>query len=474
MITRLIGVAALALLWCAGPGLAAEKTTIKGRVEIDGKPAEGVEVSYGQVKTMSNKEGVFTLELPQLQIDQMETLKAVSRDKRYGASLILAKGKEPKLRLQPITDVTLQVKDNKGKPVAGVQVYINPGPLFSPTFGYAMMQTNTRGECLLKGLQDKGKYEVMWYPRERGGSPEVLQGSRQFTAAARKPWTIEVKYFEVPRGAAAVSPDTRCGQLENFCLNAKDQLLACDSQNQKIRVISLDDKLVADWKLDFGPQAVACREDGSVVVAGSGKIALLDSSGNKVLEAALPEKAATASAVSACGKDIYVCVRSKTSFEIYRLTDKLTEPKLLVQNLRGCCGQMDFKVRNDVLYVASNCEFLVKRYDREGKPLGSFGKRDDGTDASFKGCCEPKNISFDKAGNLYVSESSQCCVKKFTPEGKLLCYVGRVLTINGCVRVTTAEPSNGKGLYMIDTTHNLICPVLPGKGDGTPPGGACK
>ena len=53
-------------------------------------------------------------------------------------------------------------------------------------------------------------------------------------------------------------------------------------------MISPDDKLLAKWTLDFEPQAIACRSNGTVVVAGAGRVVLLDPSGKTLASASLP------------------------------------------------------------------------------------------------------------------------------------------------------------------------------------------
>lgn len=123
------------------------------------------------------------------------------------------------------------------------------------------------------------------------------------------------------------------------------------------------------------------------------------------------------------GNDVFVSVRARTGYSIYRLDADFKNPAVIVKGLRGCCGQMDFTARDGVVYVAANCNFKVQKYDRAGKKLGDFGKRASGrgkaVEEAFDGCCEPKNVAFDTDGNLLVAESDACCVKRFSPDGRL-------------------------------------------------------
>ena len=269
-----------------------------------------------------------------------------------------------------------------------------------------------------------------------------------------------------PAGSIGISSDTKCQSLSSFCLDTQDRFLLCDVAKKRLRVVTADDKLVKDYDLDFGPQVVSCRPDGSILAAGSGKIALLDAQGKKQLEADLPAPMATA--VGAGTKDIFVCCMSKTGFAVSRYDDKLQNPTTIISGLRGCCGQMDFKVRDDKVYVAHNTQFKVETYDRDGKLLSSFGKRDNGTSQSFKGCCEPKNICFDAKGDLYTAESARWTVKKFTAKGEYVNFIGTIVEPGDCVRASIACTKDNR-IYILNHPRNFILPVLPGKSPA--PGG---
>jgi hypothetical protein len=274
------------------------------------------------------------------------------------------------------------------------------------------------------------------------------------------------KTFNPPKGSIAIAPGTQCQLISSFCLDTQDRFLICDVSKNRLRVVTADDKLAQDYPLDFGPQVVACRPDGSIVVAGSGKIALLDAQGRKQLEASLPDGSTVATAVGASDKEFFVCCRVKTGYSISRFNDKLQNPTAIINGLRGCCGQMDFKVQDGKIFVAHNTQFKVETYDRTGKLLSSFGKRDDGTSRSFKGCCEPKNICFDSKGALYTSESRAWTVKKFTAKGEYVNYVGSVAENSDCVRSTIACTKDNR-IYMLDNPRHFIRPILPGKSPGS-------
>lgn len=282
-------------------------------------------------------------------------------------------------------------------------------------------------------------------------------------------------------GKLGVAKDTQAKRLSCFCLNGQENIVAADEENSCLRVISQDDKLVAEWKLDFAPQAVAFRAaDGTVLVAGCGKVAALDAAGNVIASGKLPTPPAPKqpaqkippevqkqmdrynsadTAIASSGDDVFVCGRGGTGYTVYRLGRDLQDPKPVITGLRGCCGQMDVTAKDGVVYVAANCESKVQMYDREGKKTGAVQKQKG--DAIWNGCCEPKNVAIATDGTIYVAESAQCAITHFSADGKFLGTVGAVKDIRGCVRVTVAVAKDGKRIFMLDTDHNSVRVFTP-------------
>jgi hypothetical protein len=143
-------------------------------------------------------------------------------------------------------------------------------------------------------------------------------------------------------------------------------------------------------------------------------------------------------------------------FGVWRTDAKFGQAKEIIKSLSGCCGQMDVQCCNGELYVCENSRHRVIRFDREGKEVGQFGKRDrTGEGENFGGCCNPMNLCFNKDGNLYVSESNGV-VKHFTPDGKYLGVVGIASVQPGCKNSCVGVTADDDRLFYIDIYKSQV------------------
>jgi hypothetical protein len=149
---------------------------------------------------------------------------------------------------------------------------------------------------------------------------------------------------------------------------------------------------------------------------------------------------------------------SDFSFRVYRFTRGLTEPKLVVDKLRGCCGQMDIQSHDGKLWIPHNARHMVETHDRDGKELTKFGKAGRVKASDFGGCCEPKNLRILANGDVLAAESGPpTCIKRFSADGTFKEVIAIVNGAKGdCVRVTVERSPDGRQYYMLDTTRGAI------------------
>ncbi len=150
-------------------------------------------------------------------------------------------------------------------------------------------------------------------------------------------------------------------------------------------------------------------------------------------------------------KDVFVaCGDVGYGYAVWRFTKGLKEPKQILSEVGGCCGQMDIQCHGPDVLVAENTKHQFTRYDRDGKKVGSFGKRGADTDPTcFGGCCNPMNIRANGVGDIYTAES-EGVIKRFGPSGEFIETVGVVKLTGGCKNVAVAVSEDGKKLFFCD------------------------
>ncbi|AMV30206.1 hypothetical protein VT84_37790 [Gemmata sp. SH-PL17] len=150
-------------------------------------------------------------------------------------------------------------------------------------------------------------------------------------------------------------------------------------------------------------------------------------------------------------KDVFVaCGDVGYGYAVWRFTKELKEPKQVLSEIGGCCGQMDIQCHGPDVLVAENTKHQFARYDRDGKKIGSFGKRGEDTDPKcFGGCCNPMNIRANGVGDIYTAES-EGVIKRFGPSGEFIETAGVVKLTGGCKNVAVAVSEDGKKLFFCD------------------------
>src|SRR5215471_5119224 len=294
------------------------------------------------------------------------------------------------------------------------------------------------------------------------------------------------------------------GALKNFCLNQDGNILACyagngkssDSKNASgLRVYSPKGELLKTMPLELRPDAVCVANDGSIFAAGEGRLLKLDATGkvlasaespvaklpvaiNKELEemvkqtkkpfadqlaemkSTLEKRRGDVTGLAVTEQDVFMAVPAPSdfSFRVYRFTHALAEPSLVVDKLRGCCGQMDIQSHEGKLWIPHNARHQVESHDRDGKELTKFGKAGRVKACDFGGCCEPKNIRVLADGDILAAESGPpTCIKRFSSDGKFKEVIAVVDGAKGdCVRCTVERSPDGKRYYMLDTTRGAI------------------
>ncbi len=292
-----------------------------------------------------------------------------------------------------------------------------------------------------------------------------------------------------------LTPETEFANLSTFCITAKGNLLACDSEAEEIKRINPDGKLLDTWKLEFSPFSIVACPDGTIYVGGPGTVAKLDAKG-KVLKTVHVETEdpdeddedwedeededdedeededpieSKSSGIEATEKDVFVCFGSgwstRSTSSIVRFDRNLNNPKTIADQMHGCCQRLDIVARDGILYVAENARHRVVKLDRDGKILSKWGQRDRKNIEGFGSCCNPMNLFFNSDGVLYTAESGLGRIKRYSADGKFLGLVGHIGTTRfneagrlaaSCSNIAVAVSQDQPRIYVLDFAKNLI------------------
>ena len=249
-----------------------------------------------------------------------------------------------------------------------------------------------------------------------------------------------------------------------------------------IRVISLDGSVKAEWPMpDDGPhpKMIHACDDGTVYVAGHGKMASYDKNGKRLAMADIDKLSgdkSLAAGMFVSDKHVFLAVGTGNSMrateDIYRFNRDLTDAKKIIEQQYGCCSHIDMQVMNGELLIAENSRHRVNRFDLDGKSLGRWGKRDRTGIEGFAACCNPVNIDIGPGNILYTAESGIGRIKKYTPEGEYLGVVGYVdttefdrgsrLAAQTCY-IPIEVNKDASRVYVMDVRANLIRVLAPRK-----------
>ena len=166
--------------------------------------------------------------------------------------------------------------------------------------------------------------------------------------------------------------------------------------------------------------------------------------------------------LAATDKDIFVsCPATKGyGYVIYRMNHQLEEPSPVVEDVGGCCGQLDIQTDGEHLLIAENTAFQVGFYDRDGKRLNGFGKRAGKDQEGFGSCCNPMNIRCCN-GEILTAESSIGHIKRFSKEGEYLGFIGTASIGGGCKHVALGFDSSRNWHYMMNVDRSHVAVLIP-------------
>lgn len=302
------------------------------------------------------------------------------------------------------------------------------------------------------------------------------------------------------------------GKRQHVEMKGDQAEIHTETNPTELRTYTPEGGLLMTWNVSTEPQAIAVLPDGTLFVAGDGQLLKLDSEGVVVAKAPLPSLAETkptakskepkaddskpgdaqkeekqveqkksaddkcddantkaqvaameqyrrgVTGLAVTDTEVFVVSLGNKGwgYSVWRMDHDFKQPKEIITGLTGCCGQMDIQAANGDLWIPENGRHRVTRYDRDGKKLASFGKRDRKAADGFGGCCEPKNLAIGPGGDLFTAESGEpVVVKRFSREGKFQNVVAMPKYKSGCVHVCVAASQDGR-IFILNPSESTI------------------
>jgi len=252
--------------------------------------------------------------------------------------------------------------------------------------------------------------------------------------------------------------------IHNFCLNLDGNLLVCcggdretyvrDPKNPRgytvekvaepseIRVVRPDGQLVAKWKLDSQPQAICVHRDGTIFVAGDGRVLKLSGEG-KVLAAvdspavagpAKPEAVEPEGDAAEEEKTVAPSEQTESKSLLQVLIDAIVgaEPAEaeLSEEQKKAMEKMLKRRRREVTGIAvTDQDVFVACPARQGFGYCVWRMDHDLQNAEqivdgLRGCCSQMDIQA-KDGELWVPENGCHRVLRYDRDGKQLASFGK-------------------------------------------------
>ncbi len=168
-------------------------------------------------------------------------------------------------------------------------------------------------------------------------------------------------------------------------------------------------------------------------------------------------------AIAATEKEVFVSLPESSGYGygVWRLSPELDVDKVVLKGGRGCCGQYDIQTDGKNLIIAENTKFQVGVYSRDGKRIHGFGNKTRGSDDGFGSCCNPMNVRCCQNGEILTAESSIGHIKRFSPEGKYLGFVGTAKVAGGCKHVAIGFDPERNYYYMMHEDLSHVAVLVP-------------
>lgn len=251
------------------------------------------------------------------------------------------------------------------------------------------------------------------------------------------------------RGAAAHQFEEA---LRGIAVGGDDRVYAVGDAS--VKVFDADGQFRQQWKTAVPGFSIAVDGGGRVWVGEFEQVEIFDAHGELADTWRRPAELGLITAIAFSGEDVFLADAGARWIHRYDRQGRLLN-HIGDQHRKGGFhipnGVVDFAIdERGILHVANPGMHRVERYRADGELLGHIGRFDGRDPAGFGGCCNPTNVTLDRAGRVVVSEKAGPRAKVYSPEGELLAVIAADVFDPGAKNMDLAVDSQGR-VYVADT-----------------------
>ena len=242
----------------------------------------------------------------------------------------------------------------------------------------------------------------------------------------------------------------------------------------EVRELGYDGTVLGTWKVPEGAVCITAGLDGRVYIGRKGRVEFFDRKGNHQggFDVGDPGRPAAVTSIKPFGRELLVADAVARLIRRYDMNGKQLGTIGAWKKIKGFMlpnGALDMDVDSKGNVAAADAgRHRVTLWDINGSLIGNFGKFGLTSPDDFVGCCNPVNLAFAPDGKIVVSEKVAGRVKVYDRAGKLLAVIGPGHFDPKCAHLHLAVDSKGR-ILVADPVRLEIKVFSPA---GTPGGRA--
>jgi hypothetical protein len=236
--------------------------------------------------------------------------------------------------------------------------------------------------------------------------------------------------------------------LAGIAVDPADRIyVLCDGQAQ---IFSSDGNLLRKWQAPDNARCLAVDNEDRIYFGIAGRVEIFNSAGTSIgaFFAGDSGQAAEITAIKVSNGKIFIADAASRLIRLYDPNGKQLGVIGTHGKSRGFMlpnRALDFGVdAGGIVFAADSGRHRVSSWNREGSPIGYFGKFGISHPQDFTGCCNPVNIAVAPDGTIATAEKAMARIKIFDPERNMIALIGSEHFDPKCTHLHLAFDSKGR------------------------------